>query len=84
MRVWWKRPEEGAVFEIYLKAAGSYDNAKESERDLLTTDSDGLPLPNSSLTGTIPYIRLRVRTGKPLCRTLRSLFLPMGKRPAIS
>ncbi|MFR5900355.1 MAG: collagen binding domain-containing protein [Neglectibacter timonensis] len=36
-----ERPEEGAVFEIYLKAAGSYDNAKESERDLLTTDSDG-------------------------------------------
>ena len=36
-----ERPEEGAVFEIYLKAAGSYDNAKETERDLLTTDSDG-------------------------------------------
>ena len=36
-----ERPEAGAVFEIYLKAAGSYDVAKESERDLLTTDSDG-------------------------------------------
>ena len=36
-----ERPEAGAVFEIYLKAAGSYDAAKESERDLLTTDSDG-------------------------------------------
>ena len=36
-----ERPEEGAVFEVYLKAAGSYENAKESERDLLTTDSDG-------------------------------------------
>ena len=36
-----EKPEEGAVFEIYLKSAGSYENAKESERDLLTTDSDG-------------------------------------------
>lgn len=36
-----ERPEAGAVFEIYLKAAGSYEAAKESERDLLTTDSDG-------------------------------------------
>ncbi len=35
------RPEAGAVFEVYLKAAGSYDAAKESERDLLTTDGDG-------------------------------------------
>ena len=30
---------EGAL--PYLKAAGSYDAAKESERDLLTTDGDG-------------------------------------------
>lgn len=36
-----EKPEEGAVFEIYLKSAGSYENAKESESDLLTTDSDG-------------------------------------------
>ena len=36
-----ERPEARAVFEVFLKAAGSYDGAKESERDLLTTDSDG-------------------------------------------
>ncbi len=36
-----ERPEAGADFEVYLKAAGSYDAAKESERDLLTTDGDG-------------------------------------------
>ena len=36
-----ERSEAGAVFEVYLKAAGSYDAAKESERDLLTTDGDG-------------------------------------------
>ena len=34
-------PEEGAVFEVYLKAAGSYDAAKETERDMLTCDENG-------------------------------------------
>ena len=51
-----ERPEAGAVFEVYLKAAGCYDNAKESERDLLTTDSDGFAaskqLPYGHYTGT--------------------------------
>lgn len=37
-----EQPEEGAVFQIYLSVAGSYSAAKESERDLLTTDSDGV------------------------------------------
>ena len=36
-----ERPEAGATFEIYLKSAGSYDNAKDSERDRITTDKDG-------------------------------------------
>lgn len=34
-------PEDGAEFEIYLKSAGSYDNAKEAERDILITDEYG-------------------------------------------
>ena len=34
-------PEEGAEFQIYLKAAGSYDAAKESERDILVCDENG-------------------------------------------
>ena len=34
-------PEEGAVFEVYLKAAGSYEAAKETERDTLTCDENG-------------------------------------------
>lgn len=36
-----EQPEEGAEFQVYLASAGSYENAKESERDLLTTDSHG-------------------------------------------
>lgn len=34
-------PEEGAEFQIYLKAAGSYDAAKDSERDDLVCDENG-------------------------------------------
>ncbi len=34
-------PEEGAVFEVYLKAAGSYEAAKETEHDTFTCDENG-------------------------------------------
>lgn len=34
-------PEDGAVFEVYLKSAGSYAKAKNSEKDLLTCDENG-------------------------------------------
>lgn len=34
-------PEAGAVFELYYKAAGSYDNATDAQRDILTTNSSG-------------------------------------------
>ena len=34
-------PEEGAEFQVYLKRSGSYDNAKESERDVLVCDEYG-------------------------------------------
>ena len=34
-------PEESAEFQIYLKAAGSYDAAKDSERDVLVCDENG-------------------------------------------
>lgn len=34
-------PEVGAEFEVFFKAAGSYEQAKESERDRLVTDENG-------------------------------------------
>ncbi len=34
-------PEMGAEFQIYLKSAGSYDKAKETERDILICDENG-------------------------------------------
>ena len=43
-------PEEGAVFEVYLKSAGSYEAAKETERDILTCDGNGF-----AQTKDMPY-----------------------------
>ena len=37
-----ERPEKGATFEVFLASAGSYDNAREYERDLIVTNKDGL------------------------------------------
>mgnify|MGYP000824428516 CR=1 FL=1 len=34
-------PESGAEFQVFLKSAGSYENAKESERDVLVCDENG-------------------------------------------
>ena len=43
-------PETGATFEVYLKATGSYDAAKETERDILTCDENGF-----AQTKDMPY-----------------------------
>lgn len=43
-------PEVGAEFEVYLKAAGSYENAKETERDILVCDGNGF-----AETKDLPY-----------------------------
>lgn len=43
-------PEEGAAFDVFLKSAGSYENAKESERDKLTCDENGF-----AQTKNMPY-----------------------------
>lgn len=43
-------PEKGAEFEVYLKRAGSYENAREFERDYLTTNKYG-----RATTKALPY-----------------------------
>ena len=45
-------PEEGAVFEVYLKSAGSYDAAKEAERDTITTSASGYAVTKDMPFGT--------------------------------
>lgn len=43
-------PEVGATFEVYLKSAGGFENAKETERDVLTCDENGF-----AQTKDMPY-----------------------------
>ena len=43
-------PEAGAEFAVFLKAAGSYEGAKASERDYLTCDENGY-----AVTKDLPY-----------------------------
>ena len=43
-------PEAGAEFAVFLKATGSYDSAKASERDYLTCDENGY-----AATKDLPY-----------------------------
>lgn len=43
-------PEAGAEFAVFLKADGSYDSAKASERDYLTCDENGY-----AVTKDLPY-----------------------------
>lgn len=42
--------EQGAEFDVYLKSAGSFDAAKETERDHITTGADGM-----ATTKLLPY-----------------------------
>lgn len=43
-------PESGATFEVYLKSAGSFDNANADERDTITCDENGF-----ATTKDMPY-----------------------------
>ena len=43
-------PEEGATFMVYLKSAGSFLAAKETEKDVLVCDEDGF-----AITKDLPY-----------------------------
>lgn len=52
-------PEKGAEFEVYLKSAGSYENAKETERDILVCDENGF-----AETKDLPYGEYTVKQTK--------------------
>lgn len=52
-------PEVGAEFEVYLKAAGSYENAKKTERDILVCDEHGF-----AETKDLPYGEYTMRQTK--------------------
>ena len=52
-------PEIGAEFEVYLKAAGSYENAEETVRDILVCDENGF-----AETKELPYGEYTVKQTK--------------------
>ncbi len=52
-------PEKGAEFKVYLEAAGSYENAKETERDILVCDENGF-----AETKDLPYGEYTMRQTK--------------------
>ncbi len=52
-------PEVGAEFEVYLKAAGSYENAEKTERDILVCDENGF-----AETKDLPYGEYTMRQTK--------------------
>lgn len=54
-----EKPEPGAVFQVYLKKAGSYDAARAFERDTITTDENG-----KTQTKLLPYGIYTVRQTK--------------------
>ena len=47
-----KQPEQGATFAVWLQSAGSYDSAKESERDIITIGEDGVGISKALPYGT--------------------------------
>ena len=54
-----ENPEENAEFQIFLRAAGSYENAKETERDILICDEYGF-----AESKDLPFGWYRVRQTK--------------------
>lgn len=52
-------PEAGAEFQVFLKSSGSYEAAKEAERDVLTCDENGF-----AQTKDLPYGIYTVRQTK--------------------
>ena len=52
-------PEEGAEFQVFLKSAGTYENAGEAERDLLVCDENGF-----AQSKVLPYGTYIVRQTK--------------------
>lgn len=58
--------EEGAVFEVYLKSAGSYANADAAERDRITTNASGYAITKDLPAGTYVLHQVAGSDGREL------------------
>ncbi len=59
-------PEVGATFEIFLTSAGSYKNAKDTERDILVCDKDGFAASKDLPYGTYTVHQTKGWDGREL------------------
>ena len=73
-------PESGAEFQVFLKAAGSYDAAKESERDVLVCDENGFAQSKKLPYGTYIVRQTKGWEGRELMDDLKCI-LPRTDRP---
>lgn len=72
-------PESGAEFEVFLKSAGSYQNAKETERDILVTDSDGYAVTKKMPYGVYTVSQTKGAHGKELMKPFNVSITEDGK-----
>lgn len=61
-------PEIGAAFEIYLSSVGSYESAKDSERDLLVCDENGFAISKELPYGTYTVKQTKGWNGRELMK----------------
>lgn len=72
-------PEKGAEFEVYLEAAGSYENAKETERDILVCDENGFAETKDLPYGTYTVKQTKGWEGKELLEPFNVYISEDGK-----
>ena len=72
-------PETGAEFEVFLKSAGSYQNAKETERDILVTDSNGYAVTKKMPYGVYTVSQTKGAPGKELMKPFNVSITEDGK-----
>lgn len=74
-----KQPEAGAEFQVYRTAAGSYDAAKESERDYLTTDENGHAITKLLPFGDYTFHQVKGQAGTALVDDFRVVISEQGQ-----
>lgn len=65
-----RQPEDGAVFRVWLKSAGSYAKAKDSERDMITVGTDSKGTSKNLPYGTYCLQQVSGWTGYDLDETI--------------
>lgn len=72
-------PEVGATFEVFLTSSGSYDAAKESERDLLVCDENGFALSKKLPYGTYTVKQTKGWDGRELMKPFETQISANGE-----